>query len=302
MKTTRIRSLHHNSAFDYFNIFLMVLFTITILFPFWDMLLKSFSSPEGAMKLGFRIFPDFKDLTIGGYQTVFKEGTVFIGYYNTVFRSVIGTALMAIVVMAAAYPLSNRKLPYRRSITLFMVFTMYFNGGLIPTYLMMQWIGLIDSLWALILPSVAAVFNMILVRNYMMSVIDPSLEESAQIDGANYLLIFVKIIVPLCKPVAATICLWTLVGHWNEWFTAMIYTNSPDKEVLQLMLRKILIENSQQAFAQFLDATKGTSIKKHSAESLKAAFLYVSIAPILIIYPFLQKYFIKGIMLGAVKG
>jgi putative aldouronate transport system permease protein len=280
----------------------MVLFSLTILFPFWDMLIKSFSSPEDAMKLGFRIIPSLDSLTIGAYQTVFKEGTIFMGYYNTVFRSVVGTVLMAAVVMAAAYPLSNRKLPYRRAITLFFVFTMYFNGGLIPSYLAMKWVGLIDSLWALILPSVAAVFNMILVRNYMMSVIDPALEESAQMDGANHIRIFYKIVFPLCKPVLATICLWTLVGHWNEWFSAMIYTNSPDKEVLQLMLRKILIENSQQAFAKFMDATKGSMIKKHSPESMKAAFLYVSIAPILIVYPFLQKYFIKGIMLGAVKG
>ncbi len=286
--------------FEIVNGGFMLLLCFSILYPFWDMLITSFSSPADAMKLGFTLVPDWDSLTTDAYVTIFKEGRILTGYTNAIFRSVVGTVLMVLVCTAAAYPLSKRHLPYRRGILFYMVFTMYFSGGMIPTYLLIRNLGLIDSLWALILPSVAVVFNIILIRNYIMAVIDISLEEVAQIDGANPLVIFWKIIIPLSKPVLATVALWSMVGHWNEWFQAMLYTSSPDKQVVQLMLRKLLIESSQQDIQRFADMAGLKTIR--SPESLKAAFLYLTITPIIIVYPFLQKYFIRGIMLGAVKG
>ena len=152
------------------------------------------------------------------------------------------------------------------------------------------------------LPTVAAVFNILLVRNYIMAVVDRSLEESAEIDGANDFTILVRIITPLCKPAIATIGLWSIVGHWNAWFDAMLYINSQTKEVLQLMLRKIMIENAAGPMDRWRDMALSMSRKQYAPDSLKAAFLYLTILPILLVYPFLQKYFIRGIMLGAIKG
>ena len=294
--------LRRISLFDIFNYFLLTVFVITIIYPFWDMLIRSLSTPIDAMKLGFYILPRLKDLTFDSYAIVFTGGQIGWGYYNTTFRAVVGTVLMIIVTMAAAYPLSKKHLPYRRGITIYMVITMFFAGGMIPSYLLINWMGLIDSRWALVLPTLAAVFNILLVRNYIMAVVDRSLEESAEIDGASDFTILVRIVTPLCKPAIATIGLWSIVGHWNAWFDAMLYINSQTKEVLQLMLRKIMIENAQGPMDRYRDMALSMTRKQYAPDSLKAAFLYLTILPILLVYPFLQKYFIKGIMLGAIKG
>jgi putative aldouronate transport system permease protein len=288
--------------FDVLNYLLLGLFVLSILYPFWDMLIRSLSTPINAMKLGFYLFPKVSDLTLSSYKIVFLGGQIVWGYVNTIFRAVVGTVLMVIVTMAAAYPLSKKHLPYRRGITIFMVVTMFFSGGMIPSYLLIKWLGLIDSRWALVLPAVAQVFNILLVRNYIMAVVDRSLEESAEMDGANAFTILGRIITPLCKPAIATIGLWSIVGHWNAWFDAMLYINSETKQVLQLLLRKIMIENAQGPMQKYQDMAMGMAKKQYAPDSLKAAFLYLTILPILLVYPFLQKYFIRGIMLGAIKG
>lgn len=295
----RIKRVH---VFDVVNYLFLTLFVLSILYPFWDMFVRSLSTPIGAMKLGFYLVPKLKDLTLDSYKIVFTGGQIGWGYFNTVFRAAVGTSLMVVVTLAAAYPLSKRHLPYRRGITVFMVVTMFFSGGMIPSYLLIKWLGLIDSRWALVLPAVAQVFNILLVRNYIMAVVDRSMEESAEIDGANEFTILVRILTPLCKPAVATIGLWSIVGHWNAWFDAMLYINSQNKEVLQLMLRRVMIENAPGPLQKFQDMALGMRRKQFAPDSLKAAFLYLTIIPILLVYPFLQKYFIKGIMLGAIKG
>ena len=201
------------NLFDVFNYIFLILFAISILYPFWDMLMKSFSTPAAVSKVGFSFFPE--EFTLASYKTVFLGSNIGIGYYNTIFRTFFGTILMLIVTVGAAYPLSKKDLPCRNVITFFFLFTMFFGGGLIPSYLLMKWLNLIDSRWALILPGMFNVFNIVITRNYMQS-IDKSLEESAAIDGANHIYILYKIIVPICKPILATVALWAVVGHWNS--------------------------------------------------------------------------------------
>jgi ABC-type sugar transport system, permease component len=287
------------NAFDVFNYVIMILLSISIIYPLWEMLVKSFSTPVDVASVGFKFFP--KEITFDSYKTVFQGKSILMGYFNTIFRVVVSTAMTLLVTVLAAYPLSKKKLPYRNGFTLFMLFTMFFSGGLIPSYLVMKWLSLIDNRWSLILPGVASIFYIIIMRNYMMFSIDKSIEESAEIDGANQYQTLFRIIVPVSTPVLATIALWTMVGNWNSWFDAMIYINSKEKEVLQLMLRKILIQYENQQVMRF----KEIAINNHeqfAPESLKAAYMFICITPILCVYPFLQKYFVKGIMIGSLKG
>jgi putative aldouronate transport system permease protein len=291
------RARFRPNAFDFANYLFLALFSLSVIYPFWDMLMKSFSSPADASRLGFALFPS--QITLSAYRMVF--GTrVLVGYANTIFRTVIGTVLALVVVSCAAFPLSKKSLPLRNTITLYLVFTMFFSGGLIPAYLNIKNLGLIDSRWALIVPSLANVFNILIVRNFM-STIDRSLEESAAIDGASQLRILFRIIIPVSKPILATVALWTIVGHWNAWFDAMIYINSTTKEVLQLMLRKILIQYQSEEIMKYQQIS-GEAAGAFTPESLKAAFMYVTITPIILTYPFLQRYFVKGIMIGSLKG
>ena len=301
MTRNRERGVHDIggfNAFDALNYSLIVLFCISIVYPFWHMLIVSLSSQAEASRTGLRIVPDRIDLS--AYRSVFLRSRIGVGYLNSIFRAVVGTSLSLAVVFCAAYPLSKKELPFRNVITGGLVFTMFFNGGLIPTYLVVRSLGLIDSRAALILPLLANVFNIVIARNYIMSSIDPNLEQAAAIDGANHIYVLFRIIIPLCKPVIATVGLWTIVAHWNAWFDAMIYINSNNKEVLQVMLRKILIK------AQLEDILLIQKVSGQGAESnpetLKAAFMFVAIGPIILAYPFLQRYFVKGIVVGSLKG
>ncbi|NSW89636.1 MAG: carbohydrate ABC transporter permease [Firmicutes bacterium] len=286
------------NLFDIINYMFMFIFAFSIIYPFWDMLMKSFSTPAEATKVGFNLFP--KELTFAAYKAVFLGSDIAIGYFNTIFRTFFGTLLFLLVTVSAAFALSKKDLPCRNTITFFFLFTMFFSGGLIPSYILMKWLHLIDSRWALIIPGMFNVFNMVIIRNYMQS-IDKSLEESASMDGANHIYILFKIIVPVCKPILATVALWTIVGHWNAWFDAMIYINTNKKQVLQIFLRKILIQYDNLEVTKFLQAS-GQNINDFTPDSLKAAFMYITITPILFAYPLLQKYFVKGIMIGSLKG
>ena len=286
------------NLFDVMNYILMFMFAFSIVYPFWNMLMKSFSTPSEASKVGFNMFP--REFTLASYRAVFLGSDIAIGYFNTILRTVFGTSISLLVTLSAAFALSKKDLPYRDVITFFFLFTMFFSGGLIPSYILMKWLNLIDNRLALIVPGMFNVFNMVIIRNYMQS-IDKSLEESASIDGANHIYILFKIIVLVSKPILATIALWTIVGHWNAWFDAMIYINSNNKQVLQIFLRKILIQYDNLEVTKFLQASR-QNVSDFTPESLKAAFMYITITPILLTYPLLQKYFVKGIMIGSLKG
>ena len=224
-------------VFDVLNTLLLVAFCLTIVYPFWMTLLLSFSSTDEATSLGFHLW--IRNWQITAYRfALSRYGNVPTAYVNSIFRTIMGTVLTVMVTLLAGYPLSKRNLPYRNVVTVVILVTMFFSGGLIPTYLLIRNIGLYDSRWALILPTLAQGYYIIIMRNFLMTV-DKAYEESAFMDGANYAQILVRIVVPLSKPVIATIALWTAVYHWNEWFSGIIYVADAANNAIRKVTAKI---------------------------------------------------------------
>ena len=273
----------------YILLFLVAMVTIV---PFLQVVTISLSPPEVVASYGLHLIPTKIDLE--GYRSIFKYKLLWTSYRNTIVRTLFGTALSMFLYVIAAYPLSKQYLPNRRFWIFFIIFTMYFSGGMIPNYLLINnWLKLSNTIWALILPPAMSAYNLIIVRNFFESIPD-SLEESARIDGARETTVLFKIVVPLSMPVLATVSLWCIVGHWNAWYDSMLYIRDDTKYVLQYTLQRILLDGQ----VQDLDHI-GTKV---NTETMKMASIVVSILPIMIIYPFVQKYFTKGVMIGAVKG
>ena len=286
-------------AFSVFNTLFLVLFCLTILYPFWTTLLLSFSPPDEVLSLGFRIWID--EWATTAYRFAFsKYGNVITAYANSVYRTVVGTVLTVLFTTIAAYPLAKKNLPGRTALTVVVLITMFFSGGLIPLYLVVRSLGLIDSRWSLILPALTVGFYIIIMRNFFMTV-DTSYEEAAFMDGANYLQILFRIIVPLSKPVMATLALWHAVWHWNEWLYALIFLNDESLLVLQRLLRRMLLELTQVEEA-LIDQFESVEEVRLPSAALRAAVTIITIGPIILLYPFVQKYFIKGIFIGSLKG
>lgn len=288
------------NLFDMLNVIFMMFFSLTILYPFWSMLVDSLDTVKMSTRLGLKLWPS--EFTFEAYEMVFEQKIIGVAYINTLIRVTAGTLLSVFFTFCAAYSVSKKYLPFKKTITTFIIFTMFFSGGLIPSYMLIQNLNLLDTRWVLIIPGLISAWNLIIMRNFMYSIPD-SLEESAIIDGANEITILLKIIAPLSMPIIATVALWVAVGHWNAWFDAMIYIRDTNKIVLQLLLRRILIENqSGSMFDMAASASEiASSAKRVTETSIKAATVFVTIGPIIIVYPFAQKYFIKGIMLGSVK-
>lgn len=299
------RWAHHTSpagkVFDVLNLLFLALFALTALYPFIYTVRMSLSTQAEARLfdpgLAHQLKPLPRDVTWVSYQMVFRNPEILSALGNSLFRTLVGTAATLVVTCLCAYPLSRRDLPHRRSLMFVVLFTMLFSGGLIPTYLLYRSIGLIDSRWVYVLPMLTTAFYVIVVKSFFQA-IPPSLAESAEMDGAGPWTILFRIYIPLSAPVLATVALWTAVAHWNMWFDALIYINSPDKNVLQGLLQKIVIENSTDLIERGL---VNPDILKYTPETIKAASVIVTILPILLVYPFLQRYFVKGIMLGSVK-
>lgn len=280
--------------FDYFNYLITGILALTMIFPVIHVLSLSFSSADVVNMSGLHIIP--KKFSVEGYRYILNSKYLWTGYYNTILRVVANTTLALLTTMGMAYPLAKKKLPGRSVFTWFIIIPMFVAGGLVPSYLNIRDLGLIDSRWALILPILAKPFNVIIMRNFFMNIPD-SLEEAAEIDGANSIYILFKIILPLSMPIIATIGLWTIVDQWNRWFDCLIYIRDTNKYVLQVVLRRIIFETS----VEMIDARNNTRMVV-SQEVIKNATIVVAMAPILAIYPFIQKYFVKGIMVGSLKG
>lgn len=283
--------------FDVVNIIFMLAVCATILIPFLHLLTHSFSPSYIANKPGLHLFPT--DFTLENYKSVFENEYLWRSYGNTIFRTVVGTVLQVFFTAMSAYAISKPYFPHRSFWTLFFVFTMFFGGGLIPTYLTVRNLGLMDSYAALILPGLISAYNMVLMRNYFSS-LPEELEESCMIDGAGRFTIFFKIVIPCSKPILATIALYQAVGHWNSWFDVLIYINDENKYCLQNVLRRILESGSEQYMGN--DLYNSTVEVLVSLEGVKAATIFVAILPIMCVYPFVQKYFVKGVMMGSLKG
>ena len=285
-------------VFDVFNAVLMIVLCVTIIYPFWNTLILSFASVGDAGTLGIRVWN--KGWQVDSYRFAFSAyGNVLVAYANSFFRTIVGTLLTLALTLLAAYPLSKRNLVGRNLLTMIILITMFFSGGMIPEYLLHRRLGLIDNRWALILQWMTQGYYIIIMRNFLMT-IDDAYEESALLDGANYLQILTHIIIPLSKPVIATIALWSAVNHWNRWFDALIYLRSDSKLVLQLLLRRLIQE--MMAASDAIDNFQKLEGAQVPIPTVRAAITILTIGPIILAYPFLQKYFVKGVFIGSLKG
>jgi putative aldouronate transport system permease protein len=278
----------------------LVLLCGSIVICFWHLLNLSLSPSYIATKGGLLLYP--KDATLDNYARVIGNRYIWLGYRNTIIRTVIGTVLQLFFTSMGAYVLSKRFFPHRTFWTVFIVFTMFFSGGLIPSYLLVKELGMIDSYASMILPGLISAYNMVIVRNYFQS-LPEEIEESCLIDGAGRFRIFLQFVLPLSKPILATVALWLAVGHWNSWFDVLIYIqNDPNKFTLQIVLRRIILTGSKEILDTSAAANAAEMESVVSSEGLKAACIYVTTLPILCAYPFVQKFFVKGIMIGSLKG
>ena len=273
------------------------LFVVAIIMPMVYIILASFIDPIMLQNSGLTF--DFSKWTTTAYERVLENAQIWVGFKNALIYSVLFTVLSVIVTLLAAYPMSRSDFKGRGFFNTIFVITMFFGGGLIPTYLLISNLHMLDTIWAILLPGCFSVWNMIIARTYYLG-IPRDLQEAAEIDGATEMTYFFQILVPVCTPIIATISMWQFVGMWNSYFDAMIYLNDAAKQPLQLVLRSILIQN--QPDPGMVSDMQSTAQRAQMAELLKYATIIISSLPLLIMYPFFQKYFDNGIMAGAVKG
>jgi len=301
-----LQRMRKAEIFDVINDVILTLLFLIILYPLYFVVIASVSSPA-AVNSGRVLFLP-KGLTIEGYKFVLQSNEIWTGYANTIFLTIVGTILNLAMTMTGAYALSKSDLPFIRPVMFLFAFTMFFSGGMIPSYLLIsRTLRMQDSLWALILPGAVSVYNLILVRTYYKTSIPDEILQAAKIDGCSEFRSFVFIVLPLSKPIIATMALFYGVGHWNQFFEALIYINSPERFPLQLVLRNLLLQGNN-AMTNLISGGMSAENAKYAsemmqrAEILKYAVIIVSTLPILVVYPFLQKYFVKGIMAGSLKG
>jgi len=281
--------------FDGFNVLFLFLLMVLILIPLIHVVSASFSNPSAYVRHeGLLLRP--LEFTLDAYKAVAKNKNILTGYANTIFVVVVGTSLNIIMTLIAAYVLSRRNVLWSNAIMMALVFSMYFSGGMIPFYIVVKGVGLNNSIWSLIIPGLVNTYNLIITRTAFAGVPE-SLEESAKLDGASHWTILWKIMFPLVKPTVAVICLYYAVSHWNSWFNAMLFIRNRSQYPLQLILREILIQNDTTSMT-----AGGVGDEYLISETIQYATIVVATLPILAVYPFIQKYFVKGVMIGAVKG
>ena len=273
------------------------LFLVAIILPIVYIILASFIDPVTLQNSGLTF--DFSKWTLTAYERVLGNSQIWVGFKNALIYSVLFTIISVVVTLLAAYPMSRADFKGRGFFNTLFVITMFFGGGLIPTYLLISNLGMLDTMWAILIPGAFSVWNMIIARTYDMG-IPRDLQEAAEIDGATEMVYFFQILLPVCTPIIATISMWQFVGMWNSYFDAMIYLNSASKQPLQLVLRAILIQSQPEP--GMVSDMQSTAARAQLAELLKYATIIISSLPLMIMYPFFQKYFDNGIMAGAVKG
>jgi putative aldouronate transport system permease protein len=285
-------------VFDSFNVALMILVMIVTLYPLLYVLFASLSTPEAIYRSkGLLLWP--VEPTLGGYQLVFKNPSILSGYKNTLIYVVVGTALNVLMTSLGAYVLSRKRLKFGKPLLLMIVFTMYFSGGLIPLFLIVRNLGLINRMWAILLPGAISTWNLLVMRTSFAAIPD-SIEESAKMDGAQDFTILFRIIIPLSLPIMAVMTLFYGVAQWNSWFYAVIFLRDRGMYPLQLILREILIMKVESDSVRL--AMTGDMQSVEMMGLIKYAVIIVATVPILLIYPFLQRYFVKGVMVGSIKG
>lgn len=271
---------------------------LLVLLPLIYVVSASFSDPQAVISSEVWLWPVRP--TLRGYEAVFKNKKILSGFGNSFYYMVVGTLVNIVMTVLCAYPLSRREFVHRNKISALCVFTMYFSGGLIPSYLLVNSLGLIDTRWAIIIPSAMSTWNMIICRTYFINTIPDELYEAAQLDGCSPFGFMIRVVVPLSKSILAVLVLYYGVARWNSYFDAMVYLKSQEYMPLQMVLRDILLLN-QIDFTMMTDATAISKLRG-LADLLKYSTIVVASVPVLCIYPFVQKYFVKGVMVGAVKG
>ncbi|QAY68595.1 carbohydrate ABC transporter permease [Paenibacillus protaetiae] len=269
---------------------------LVVMYPLYFIIIASFSDPSAVGNGKVWLYP--KGFTFDGYQELLKHSNIWVGYKNTILYTVIGTMIGLVVNISAAFALSRKELFGRKTITLFFIFTMFFNGGLIPTFLTIRDFHMYDTFLVMVLPFSVAVFDIIVARTFFQSSIPNDLWEAAQIDGCGHLRYYTLVVLPLSKAVISVLALWMAVGHWNSYFNALIYLQNKDLYPLQLILRDILITNSMQSA---MGTGEAAQIAMRLANLLRYSVIIVSTIPIMCFYPMVQKYFNQGVMIGAVK-
>lgn len=283
-------------ASDIILVAVTALILLIIAYPLYYVIVASVSDPYDVYAGKTFLFPS--QFTLEGYKAVLSNGNLLKGFLNSVKYTVIGTIYSVVTIYITAYPLSHKELPGRRLISIFFIITMYFGGGLIPTYLVVRNTGLLNNMWALFLPGGVAMGNVIIVRNFFENNIPKELVEAAQMDGADHLTVFRRVVIPLSRSIMAVMVVFSMVAYWNDWFTALIYLNE-DQSPFPLVLRGILITTS--AMSDFTSGA-GYAEANRITELVKFASMIIAAAPMLAVYPFVQKYFEQGFMSGAVKG
>ncbi|MDR9746430.1 carbohydrate ABC transporter permease [Paenibacillus taichungensis] len=297
-KASRIRESYGDRLFLVGVYTFLIVVTIVVLFPLIFIISSSFSSPQAVVSGKVWLLP--VDFTLEGYKAVFRNPQIIFGYLNSLYYTVIGTAVNVALTVMLAYPLARKTFYGRNFIMVILVITMMFEGGLIPLYLVVKNLHILDTRWAMILPGAMAVFQVIVARTFFQTTIPEEIAEAAELDGCSDIRFITSMVIPLSKPILAVLTLMYAVGHWNAYFDALIFLKSPDLFPLQIVLRNILILNS-------IDPTMVTNVDQMLAQQglkdlLKYSLIVVASAPVLIIYPFVQKHFVKGVMIGSLKG
>lgn len=300
----RKAKLDGNSLFDWVNSILVILITLVVIYPLYFCVIASFSDPT-QVSAG-RTLLWIKDFTLDAYKNILKESKLWVGYRNTIIYTVFGTLYNLILTITAAYVLTKKYLPFRKILSWFFFITMFIGGGLVPTYIWYGKLGLVNNPLVMIIGTGVNAYNLIVTRQYFSTSIPEEIYEAATIDGASEWICFSKIALPLAKPIVAVMALYYGVGHWNDYYTALIYLNKEKYQPLQLVLRNLLLSN------QMVTMTPGTTTdintmeymmnRAHAALGMKYSIIFIACLPLLIAYPFVQKYFTKGVMIGSVKG
>lgn len=298
-----IRRTRGDVVFDVINVFVVALITLTMIYPMWYIIIVSIATPEEAALGGIYLWPE--TISFEAYQNVFKNQDIWLSYANTVLYTVAHTIYVLLLTIPAAYTLSKKQLPGRVIITWYFFITMFLSGGLIPSYILNRNLGLVNSRWIMILGMGIGYSNLIITRTYFQTSIPNELFESAYIDGATEWQTFLKIALPLSGAIIAVMALYAAVGTWGSWYTAFIYITDQKKWPLQLRLRQILILNQTQSLDYGMMSQEEIEMLQHQAfmvYTMKYAIIFIACAPMLVLYPFVQKYFVKGVMIGSLKG
>lgn len=285
--------------FDVINYIVLTIIALIVIYPLYFVVIASFSDPSAVVNGEMWIMP--KGVTLEGYTRLFKESSIWIGYKNTIVYTTVGTAINVLLTVLAGYALSRKDLYGRQIFMVYLLITMFFSGGLIPTYLVVKKLHLLNTMWALILPKAVSLFNVIIAKTFFQETIPNELLEQAKIDGCSDFIFFIKIVMPLSKSIIAVLALFYAVGYWNSFFDALIYLGDEKMYPLQLVLRNILVVQNELA-SKFVTDVQSADVQQRIANLLKYGVIVVASLPLLIVYPFMQRYFVKGVMIGSVKG